>query len=93
MNYSWQDDPEVLDDPDPYPAEEIALPPTHRFNVGFNVNGPRYYGGGYRQLLQRGVLVRCLDEPIPRLHRRVHDGQRQLRREVGQREGSRLASR
>jgi outer membrane receptor protein involved in Fe transport len=45
-NYSWQADPEVLDDQDPYPAEEIALPPTHRFNVGFNLNGPRFYGAG-----------------------------------------------
>jgi outer membrane receptor protein involved in Fe transport len=46
VNYSWQDDPEVLDDPEPYPTDEIGLPPTHRFNVGFNLNEPRYYAAG-----------------------------------------------
>jgi hypothetical protein len=34
----------VLDDPDPYPPLELALPPTHRFNVGFNFDNPRYLG-------------------------------------------------
>jgi iron complex outermembrane receptor protein len=43
-NYSWQDDPEVLDDPNPHPTDELALPPTHRFNVGFNYGGERYLG-------------------------------------------------
>ena len=40
-NYSWQDKPTILDDPDPYPAAELALPPTHRFNIGFNANTSR----------------------------------------------------
>jgi outer membrane receptor protein involved in Fe transport len=47
VNYSWQDDPEVLDaDPDqiPYPAEEISLPPTNRFNAAVNVNTTRFLG-------------------------------------------------
>ncbi|MGE3508129.1 MAG: TonB-dependent receptor [Vicinamibacterales bacterium] len=43
-NYSWQDDPTVLDDPDPYPTAELALPPTHRFNAGVNADGARYLG-------------------------------------------------
>jgi iron complex outermembrane receptor protein len=44
-NYSWQADPTVLEDPEPYPTQELALPPTHRFNIGFNYDGPRYLGG------------------------------------------------
>lgn len=43
-NYSWQADPEILDDPNPYPSEELALPPKHRFNTGFNFDGSRYLG-------------------------------------------------
>ena len=43
-NYSWQDEPEVLDDPDPFPTIELALPPTHRFNVGGTYNGRRLLG-------------------------------------------------
>ena len=44
-NYSWQGHPTVLDSPNPYPAEEIQLPPTSRFNAGFNYGGSRYLGG------------------------------------------------
>jgi outer membrane receptor protein involved in Fe transport len=44
VNYSWQDKPEVLDDPNPFPAEEIALPPTHRLNLGVSVDRGRYLG-------------------------------------------------
>ena len=43
-NYSWQDKPKVLDDPNPFPAEEIALPPTHRVNVGLSFDNHRYRG-------------------------------------------------
>jgi outer membrane receptor protein involved in Fe transport len=44
-NYSWQAEPTVLDDSTPYPAAELALPPNHRFNVGFNAAGDRLLGG------------------------------------------------
>jgi len=40
-NYSWQGDPKILDDPHPYPTEELNLPPTNRFNIGFNYDGTR----------------------------------------------------
>jgi hypothetical protein len=40
-NYSWQAEPEVLDAATPYPAVELALPPTNRFNAGFNLDCPR----------------------------------------------------
>jgi outer membrane receptor protein involved in Fe transport len=43
-NYSWQDDPEILDDPNRYPTDELVLPPTHRFNAGFTYGGARYLG-------------------------------------------------
>ena len=43
-NYSWQSDPDILDDPAPYPASELSLPPRHRFNAGGAFNGARYVG-------------------------------------------------
>jgi outer membrane receptor protein involved in Fe transport len=46
VNYSWQADPTILDDPEPFPPAELTLPPNHRFNVGFNVNGARFLGSG-----------------------------------------------
>ncbi|MFN7914252.1 MAG: TonB-dependent receptor [Vicinamibacterales bacterium] len=41
-NYSWQARPTVLDSPNPYPAAELAFPPTHRINVGANLSGRVY---------------------------------------------------
>ncbi|MBI3401587.1 MAG: TonB-dependent receptor [Acidobacteria bacterium] len=43
-NYSWQGDPVVLADAHPFPAQELALPPTNRFNTGVNYDGPRLLG-------------------------------------------------
>jgi outer membrane receptor protein involved in Fe transport len=43
-NYSWQAKPTVIDSPNPYPAAELALPPTNRFNIGFNYDDARYLG-------------------------------------------------
>jgi outer membrane receptor for ferrienterochelin and colicins len=43
-NYSWQDDPTILDDANPYPPVELSLPPTSRFNAGFNFDGDRGLG-------------------------------------------------
>jgi iron complex outermembrane receptor protein len=45
-NYSWQGEPSVLDDPDPFPPSELAIPPTHRFNIGFHYDGRRFLGSG-----------------------------------------------
>ncbi len=47
VNYAWQDDLEVLDASAgeiPYPNDEIALPPNHRFNAGLNWNSKRFLG-------------------------------------------------
>ena len=43
-NYSWQGKPTILDDPNPFPPEELALPPTNRFNAGFSFDGSRMLG-------------------------------------------------
>jgi len=43
-NYSYQAKPTVKDDPNPFPASELAFPPMHRFNAGVNVNGMRWLG-------------------------------------------------
>jgi outer membrane receptor protein involved in Fe transport len=66
VNYSWQAKPTVLDSATPFPVEELALPPTNRCGA----------------VRRQGVLERRPVEPVPRLQRRLHDGQRQLRREV-----------
>jgi outer membrane receptor protein involved in Fe transport len=42
VNYSWQAKPKILDSDNPFPPVELALPPTHRFNAGLNINGRRY---------------------------------------------------
>jgi len=47
VNYSFQDDPEILD-PDSgqirYPIGELALPPKHRFNAAVNWSSKRFVG-------------------------------------------------
>jgi outer membrane receptor protein involved in Fe transport len=43
-NYSYEAKPQVLDDPNPFPAAELSLPPANRFNVGFNADVSRYLG-------------------------------------------------
>jgi outer membrane receptor protein involved in Fe transport len=45
-NYSWQGDPEVRSSSTPYPETELVLPPTNRFNIGVNYDGPRFIGSG-----------------------------------------------
>ena len=44
FNYSWQDEPEILDSPNPYLPEELSLPPAHRVNIGTSLDGSRYLG-------------------------------------------------
>jgi len=43
-NYSWQGDPTILDDPNPFPAVELSVPPAHRVNAGFNFDRDRCLG-------------------------------------------------
>ena len=44
VNYSWQSEPEILDDLNPFLPAELNLPPTHRFNAEVNWNGSRLLG-------------------------------------------------
>ena len=44
VNYSWQSEPKILDDPNPYLPAELNLPPTHRFNAAVTWNGSRLLG-------------------------------------------------
>ena len=44
FNYSWQDEPEILESDNPYLPTELTLPPTHRVNVGASLDGSRFLG-------------------------------------------------
>jgi outer membrane receptor protein involved in Fe transport len=46
VNYSWQAKPSVIDSDTPFPSTELALPPTNRFNLGFNMSTPRLLASG-----------------------------------------------
>jgi outer membrane receptor protein involved in Fe transport len=43
-NYSWQGKPGILKDPHPFPANELSLPPTSRFNAGIAYTDERWLG-------------------------------------------------
>jgi outer membrane receptor protein involved in Fe transport len=43
-NYSWQGDPTILNDPNPFPPSELSLPPTNRFNLGASYSDRRFLG-------------------------------------------------
>lgn len=64
VNYSWQGDPEALDDPNPFPAAELALPPRHRFNAGVNVNANRYLGSVSVNYADRAFWSDVLTSPF-----------------------------
>lgn len=44
FNYSWQDEPRILEAENPYLPTELSLPPTHRVNVGASLDGSRFLG-------------------------------------------------
>ena len=44
VNYSWQGNPTVIDSSTPFPSQELALPPTNRFNIGVNFDTDRFLG-------------------------------------------------
>jgi outer membrane receptor protein involved in Fe transport len=62
-NYSWQARPKILDAPNPYPTVELALPPTHRFNVGASYNGQRYLANGSLNYSSRAFWSDVLTTP------------------------------
>jgi hypothetical protein len=63
VNYSWQAKPVVLSDPHPYPTEELSLPATHRFNLGFNFDGGRLLGTGSASYVDRAFWSDVLSSP------------------------------
>jgi outer membrane receptor for ferrienterochelin and colicins len=62
-NYSRQSEPSVLDDPNPYPAIELSLPPTHRFNIGGTYSGSRFLGSLVVNYTDRGLWTDVLNSP------------------------------
>ncbi|HZT77545.1 MAG TPA: TonB-dependent receptor [Vicinamibacterales bacterium] len=62
-NYSWQADPTILPDAHPYPAAELALPPTNRFNIGVNVDTPRYLGSASVNYADKAFWSDVLNAP------------------------------
>ena len=54
VSYSWQGEPEIRDADEPFPPDELALPPTHRLNdvltSQFHSYSPGYAMAGARQL-------------------------------------------
>jgi iron complex outermembrane receptor protein len=63
VNYSWQTEPDVLDDPDPYPVIELSLPPTHRFNLGGTYAGSRLLGSLVVSYTSKGFWTDVLNSP------------------------------
>lgn len=62
-NYSWQGRPAILSDPHPYPTKRLALPPTHRVNLGFNFNGPRLLGSASLNYVDKAFWSDVLLDP------------------------------
>jgi outer membrane receptor protein involved in Fe transport len=63
-NYSWQAEPEPLDevgDPARYPTSEISLSPANRFNVGVGFNNDRFLGSGTVNWTDEAFWVDVLD--------------------------------
>ena len=62
-NYSWQADPTILDAPEPFPTNELSLPPTHRFNAAASYEGPRYLGSLSANYSSRAFWADVLTSP------------------------------
>jgi outer membrane receptor protein involved in Fe transport len=62
-NYSWQDDPKVLDDPNPFPTIELSLPPRHRANFGGTYSGRRLLGSLVVNYTDKGFWTDVLISP------------------------------
>ena len=63
VNYSWQGEPEVLDDPNPFPTIELSLPPTHRANIGGTYSGRRLLGSLVASYTDEGFWTDVLVSP------------------------------
>jgi outer membrane receptor for ferrienterochelin and colicins len=63
-NYSWQAKPTVIDDANPFPSQELALPPTNRFNIGFNVDTDRLLGSATVNYADKAFWADVLSGPF-----------------------------
>ena len=67
VNYSYQDEPEILDadaDQIRYPIGELALPPTHRFNAGVNWHTGRFVGNASVNYVDDALWTDVLTAPF-----------------------------
>ncbi|MEO8256862.1 MAG: TonB-dependent receptor [Acidobacteriota bacterium] len=62
-NYSWQAKPTPRDSSTPFPSAELALPPTNRFNIGFNADRPRWLGSATVNHTDRAFWSDVLSSP------------------------------
>ena len=44
LAYSWQAEPEIRDDDEPYPIDQLSLPPAHRLSAIGMFDGTRFLG-------------------------------------------------
>ena len=63
VNYSYQADPTVIESDDPFPTSELALPPNHRFNVGFNMSNRRLLASGSVNYTDQALWTDVLSSP------------------------------
>jgi iron complex outermembrane receptor protein len=63
-NYSWQARPTAIADANPFPASELALPPTNRFNIGFNANTARLLGSASVNYSDKAFWSDVLSSPF-----------------------------
>ena len=53
----------MIDSATPFPADELALPPANRFNVGANFDGARFLGSGAVQYAGKAFRSDVLTSP------------------------------
>jgi hypothetical protein len=67
INYSWQDDPTLLDPAPgeiPYPKNDLELPPTDRFNAGLSWNSKRFLGAAQASFVDDALWTDVLGSPF-----------------------------
>jgi outer membrane receptor protein involved in Fe transport len=60
-NYSYQSDPESLDDSNPFPANQLYEPPNHRFNIGGDFLFDKYFANANVQYVGSAFWTDVLD--------------------------------
>ncbi len=63
VNYSWQGNPTVIDSSTPFPSQELALPPTNRFNIGVNFDTDRFLGSATVNYSDKAFWTDVLSSP------------------------------